>query len=249
VEFYRNDLAYIHDDGFGGIAASAAPVLLDSLQRAGLTSGLVIDLGCGSGILSEAVSAAGYDVLGIDLSRAMLRLARQRVPKGQFRQASFLTADLPSCVAVAAIGEIFNYLFDDGNTEEALSGLFRRVYAALRPGGSFLLDLAGPGRVRGTGPQNRFWEGEDWAVLVTTEEEREQRILTRHITSFRRVGKRYRRDHEVHRQRLFPPAEAAASLRQAGFRVRILKSYGERHFAPGHTGFLARKPAAVISAR
>src|SRR4051794_25093950 len=72
---YREDLAYIHDAGFGGIATSAAPVLRDALRRRGIVSGLVIDLGCGSGILSEAMSAAGHDVLGIDISGAMLALA------------------------------------------------------------------------------------------------------------------------------------------------------------------------------
>ena len=53
---YREDLAYIHDAGFGALARSAAPVLLEDLRRRGVDGGLVIDLGCGSGILSEAVS-------------------------------------------------------------------------------------------------------------------------------------------------------------------------------------------------
>ena len=56
----------------------------------------MIDLGCGSGILSRAVSEAGYDVLGIDISEAMIAMARQRVPRGQFRVESLLTAELPA---------------------------------------------------------------------------------------------------------------------------------------------------------
>ena len=35
----------------------------------------MIDLGCGSGILSRLVSEAGYDVLGLDISEAMVKLA------------------------------------------------------------------------------------------------------------------------------------------------------------------------------
>src|SRR4051794_41430023 len=104
---YGEDLAYIHDAGFGGLATNAAPVLLDALRRRGLASGLVIDLGCGSGILAEAMSAAGHDVPGIDISGAMVAMARVRVPNGQFRdrEGSLLAAELPPCVAVAAIGE------------------------------------------------------------------------------------------------------------------------------------------------
>src|SRR5262245_49451126 len=117
---YRDDLAYIHDAGFGGIARAAGPVLIDALRRRGLERELVIDLGCGSGILAQAVADAGYDVLGIDLSPAMIALARERVPGGTFRVASLRSAELPRCIAVAAVGEVFNYLFDRGNPASSL---------------------------------------------------------------------------------------------------------------------------------
>src|SRR4051794_17200104 len=122
-EPYRDDLAYIHDAGFGHFARAAAPFLLEALRRQGTRDGLVIDLGCGSGILSEAVSAAGFDVLGVDLSASMLALARRRVPRGEFRQESLLTAELPPCVAVCAVGEGVNYLFAPGNTKQGLKRL------------------------------------------------------------------------------------------------------------------------------
>jgi trans-aconitate methyltransferase len=46
---YREDLAYIHDQGFGDFARKAAPGLLAMLRRGGIRSGLVVDLGCGPG--------------------------------------------------------------------------------------------------------------------------------------------------------------------------------------------------------
>jgi SAM-dependent methyltransferase len=242
TDAYRDDLAFIHDAGFGGLARNAAPVLLDALRHAGHAGGLVIDLGCGSGILSEGLAAGGYDVLGIDISPAMIELARQRVPAGQFVVGSLLKADLPPCIAVAAVGECVNYLFDEGNSDRALTKLLRRVFAALRSGGLFLFDAAGPGRVRGLGPQRSHFEGDGWATLVTTEEDRQRRRLTRQITSFRRVGDLYRRDHEVHRLRLLRPTELAEQLRAAGFRVRRLRTYGTQRLPVGLAGFLARKP-------
>jgi SAM-dependent methyltransferase len=242
TDVYRNDLAYIHDAGFGGLARAAAPVLVEILQRTGIMDGLVIDLGCGSGILSHAMSRAGYDVLGIDISDAMVAMARQRVPQGQFRVESLLTAEFPRAVAVAAVGECINYLFDAGNTGPTLARLLRRIHESLVPGGLFLLDIAEPGRVPGNGIGRSFMEGEDWAVLVTNEEDRQRRLLTRRITSFRRVGALYRRDQEVHGQRLLDRAELAAQLRGIGFRVRILRSYGTLRFGRGHVGLCARKP-------
>jgi ribosomal protein L11 methylase PrmA len=47
---YQLDLAYIHDQGFGGFAKNASPGLLKLLRERGIHSGLVVDLGCGSGI-------------------------------------------------------------------------------------------------------------------------------------------------------------------------------------------------------
>jgi SAM-dependent methyltransferase len=242
AEGYRDDLAYIHDSGFGHFARSAAPILLEALRHKGISFGRVIDLGCGSGILSQVIAAAGYDVLGIDLSPAMIALARQRVPDGEFRAESLLTAELPPCVAVAAVGECFNFLFDRGHTRRKVSQVFRRIRDALHPGGLLLFDVAGPGRVPGAGRQQSNRAAEDWAVLVTAEEDRAKGLLTRHITSFRKVGDLYRRDDEVHRLRLFTRAEIVADLRGLGFRVRSLRGYGPLRFGPGHLGFLARKP-------
>jgi SAM-dependent methyltransferase len=241
TDAYRDDLAYIHDAGYGGTARAAGPVLVEAMRQRGLDRGLVIDLGCGSGILSRAVADAGYDVLGIDLSPAMIALARDRVPGGSFRVGSLQSTGLPNCIAVAAVGEPLNYLFDRGNTASAFGKLLRRIHRALDPGGLFLGDVAGPGRVPGTGPRRVFAEGDDWAVLATIEEDRRSRVLTRRITCFRRVGDLYRRDHEIHRQRLIPPSELTDQLRGIGFRVRILRGYGASPFPPGLAGFLARK--------
>lgn len=102
------------------------------------------DLGFG-----DLARNAGYKVLGIDLSPAMIEMARRRVPEGRLRCESLLTAELPPCIAVAAVGECFNYRLDESNSREQLRALFRRIHAALLPGGILLFDAAGPGRVPG----------------------------------------------------------------------------------------------------
>lgn len=237
---YRDDLAYIHDAGFGGMATSAAGELIGRLHRRGIRSGVVVDLGCGSGLFAEKVSASGFDVLGLDRSASMIALSRKRVAAATFRCESFVEAELPSCVAATAIGEVFNYLFDATNTSRRLQAVFRRVYDALQPGGLFLFDVATPGRVPG-GSRKSFFEGEDWACLVAAEEDRRQHMLTRRITSFRRIGKAYRREEEIHRQRLYAAAGLAAQLRTIGFAVRRIRRYGELRFGPGLVGFAATK--------
>lgn len=239
---YREDLAYIHDAGFGRTARGAAALLLEELQHCGFDRGLVIDLGCGSGILSEQLAAGGYDVLGIDVSEAFIAMARRRVPRGEFRVGSILTVELPRCVAVAAVGECLNYLFDERHTADGVRRVLDRAFAALKPGGLLVLDIAQPGRVPG-GTSKSYFEGADWTVLVAAAEDPQGKLLTRHITSFRKVGELYRRDHEVHRQRLLPGAEVESWLKAIGFEVRTLDAYGSVPFSAGDVGFLARKPA------
>ena len=85
-------------------------------------------------------------------------------------------------------------------------------------------------------------EGKDWAVLVRAEVDSRRNTLTRRMTTFRRVGRHYRRSNEVHQLRLYRSADMAAMLRDVGFRVRVLRGYGTLRFARGHAGLLARKP-------
>jgi SAM-dependent methyltransferase len=238
VHGYAEDLAYVHDAGFGAVAEAGAREVAALLSRRGRAHGLVVELGCGSGISSRLFADSGYDVLGIDSSPAMIELARARVPEATFRLASFVDAALPHCVAVTGFGEVLNYVFDPRIAPRTLDTLCRRVYAALEAGGLFVLDLAGPGR-----GSDRGWTiGEDWAVLFSAEEDARHRELTRRITAFRRTANGYRRSDEVHRQRLYPVDDAAELLRRTGFRVRVRRGYGDRPLASNVRAFLATKP-------
>jgi SAM-dependent methyltransferase len=238
---YGEDLAYIHDAGFGHIASAAGPVLIDALRRSGHESGLAFDLGCGSGILSRTLLDAGYHVRGIDISPAMVAMARKRAPGGRFNVGPIRAAALTECVAVAAIGECLNYLFDPGDSLRAIDEIFRRIHQALVPGGILLFDVAEPGRAGSNARRRGFVEGTNWAVLVESEEDSDSRILTRRITTFRQLGTLYRRGHETHRLRLIPRQSIKASLHAVGFRVRTLSAYGTLQFPKGLVGFLARK--------
>lgn len=240
---YRGDLAYIHDAGYGGLARDAARRLTGELADAGFREGTVVDLGCGSGILAHHMHEAGYRIVGIDVSDAMVALARMRAPESEFHVGSFVSAELPVCVAVSAIGEVLNYAFDTGNDSRARDELFGRVREALVPGGLLMFDVAGPERATG-GRHRTFTAGSDWAVLVETDWDAAERVLTREITTFRQVGALYRRDTETHRLALVDQASVLHSLRSAGFQAQPIASYGALPLPDGVIGFLGRKPAA-----
>lgn len=244
---YRDDLAKIHDAGFGELANHAALELLSRLGSPKALGDRVVDLGCGSGILAERLSTAGYQVLGIDYSPAMLALARQRAPRAEFRLGSYLGAEIPTCRAVTAIGEVFNYRFAGSPTPAKLGRLFRKIHRALEPDGWFLFDVAGPGRGGPARSRSHRTEGDDWVCLAQVDEDPAGQTLERRITTFRRCGELFRRDDELHRLRLFPAGSILDALRTAGFRARRLPGYGTWRFPPGWSGFLARKACATPS--
>lgn len=233
--FYDADLAGIHDEGFDLWVRRAMPFVLERLRAAGIGDGLVVELGCGSGISSAALLAAGYDVLGVDVSAAMLALARERAPGGRFVQASAHDVELPAgAAAVTAIGEVVNY----GPGPASLAPLFARLAEAISPGGLLVFDAAGPGR-EPDGRRSIRHDGEGWSIELESVEDGERRTLTRRIV----VERDGRRSEEVHRLRLYDPDEVLAWLRVAGFEpVERLDSYGDD--APRVTGlpvYVARR--------
>jgi SAM-dependent methyltransferase len=237
---YGDDLAYIHDVGFGDFADGLAPGLLDTLRQHGSSDGVIVDLGCGSGIWARHLADAGYHVVGVDQSAAMIRLARRRAPAAKFHVASFFAFDLPPCRAITALGEVLCFLFDNTNNRKSLARLFRRAFAALEPGGLLIFDVPEVGLDRGRAPTGR--EGDDWACLVRLEYDETHDRLMRHITSFRRRGRLFRRQQETHRLQLYRRGEMTDMLRNVGFRVRTVSEFGGYPLLPGRIGFVAQKP-------
>lgn len=237
---YQKDLAHIHHDGFGGFAAAAAPGVVEHLRAQIPPGGRVVELGCGSGILTRRLVKSGYRVLGIDISRDMLDVAKKYVPQATFRHGSFLRGVIPTCDAVVSVGECFNYAFDARAGRGELSRLFKRVHASLRPGGILLFDMVGPGVGRAR-VSSHIREGDGWLIFHRSNENKSGTRLTREITTFRRHGRHWRRSDEVHRLWLPRPSEIATRLRRAGFRARILRGYGAMTLGGSHAAFLARK--------
>ncbi len=103
-----------------------------------VASGLVIDLGGGTGALAEVILESGRSgtVELIDVDREMLAQARSRLARfgerARFTEGSFL-GPLPSCSGAAASLALHHV-----PTLEAKRGLYRRIFEALEPGGVFV---------------------------------------------------------------------------------------------------------------
>jgi SAM-dependent methyltransferase len=112
--------------------------LLPELEKHGLRKGRLLDIGCGTGRAFEPMLRRGWEILGCDLTPAMLAEARAK-----FGDAVPLeTADIRELPVfgefelVWALNDVINYLVGDGDLERALKGM----RANLAPGGLVLFD-------------------------------------------------------------------------------------------------------------
>jgi len=71
--------AYVYDELMDNVPYDAwAEYLIGLLKENGVAEGLVCELGCGTGQMTRRLAAAGYDMIGIDLSEEMLDVAREQ---------------------------------------------------------------------------------------------------------------------------------------------------------------------------
>ena len=112
------------------------------LCRYGVKDGLVLDLGCGTGTMTEILAGYGYDMIGVDNSGDMLELAMEkRLASGH--DILYLLQDMRefelygTVRAVVSVCDSVNYITEP----EKLAEVFRLVNNYLDPGGIFLFDF------------------------------------------------------------------------------------------------------------
>ena len=210
-------------------------VLLKHLRAAQIRDGLVLDLCCGTGSMTRRLSAAGYDMIGVDASVEMLNAAREQGGEGIL----YLCQDMRSFElygtvrAVVSVCDSLNYL----TTEEELRTVFRLADNYLDPGGLFLFDMNLPEKYEQIPPL--IGENRDFgSFLWENEYDRERRENLAYLTFYlEEADGLYRRSEEVHRQRAYPPETVLGLLREA----RLLPLGTELLEAEGRMLFIAKE--------
>ncbi|MBD1932069.1 methyltransferase domain-containing protein [Trichocoleus sp. FACHB-69] len=95
TEWYKEDLAFIHDVGFSEYALKSAPGILEILERSNIREGLVVDLGCGTGLWAQELEKAHYRVLGVDISDSAIAPAPEETPKANASGKATIAAVKP----------------------------------------------------------------------------------------------------------------------------------------------------------
>ena len=239
MPLYQEDLAYVQAVAFGGFAQGASVAILERLRSAPLAIHTVLDIGCGAGITTQALVAAGFDTVAIEPSPSLLAIARTVAPQATFHLGSAFTTEFPSCDAILAVGEPLTYHAPDADADSLLQHFFHKAARALPPGGLLVFDV-----IDADGPSldARGWESaQDWTLLHDTREDRAASRLTRTIETFRKHGAGYRRAQEVHHVKLFAEAAVRAWLQAAQFTVETARSYGGHALLPRRVAFFASR--------
>lgn len=126
----------------------------DQLAEVVPPPGPVLDLGCGPGAHAVALAQRGYDVVGMDGSPRMVRVARARAVREQV-DAAFALADVGASLsfADASLGGVLAVLVLQHLSNPAV--FVAEVQRCLRPGGHLL--VTAPVREGGPPSPNRYW--------------------------------------------------------------------------------------------
>lgn len=112
------------------------------LKENGVSEGLVLELGCGTGTMTELLARRGYDMIGIDCAPQMLQKAMEKKEVSGL-DILYLLQDMRefelygTVKGIVSICDSMNYVTE----EEDLLEVFRLVNNYLDPGGVFIFDL------------------------------------------------------------------------------------------------------------
>lgn len=109
------------------------PLRLGFIDRhAGLTGKTVLDVGCGGGILTEAMARMGAEATGIDMAKKSLKIAKLHALENQIDKASYrlisvedLAAESPAGFDIVTCMELLEHVPDPGSIVRACGKLVK----------------------------------------------------------------------------------------------------------------------------
>lgn len=239
-------VSVLKEYGVGG----AAPEDTDELAKNLATErNTVLDLGCGTGTLTELLARAGFDMIGVDNSEEMLEIAIQKRERSG-SDILYLLQDMRefelygTVGAVCSVCDSLNYILED----EDMGKVFSLVNNYLYPGGIFVFDFNTVYKYEqvvgdATIAENR----EDCSFIWENYYDREKRINEYDLTIFvREFSEDSNRQSEKRK-------DEEESHEPGGDCGEMFKRFTETHYQRGYTleemkGFLAAAGLLFVKA-
>ena len=199
---------------------------------------LVLDLGCGTGTLTELLYQKGYDMIGVDLSQEMLNIALEKKEKSG-SEILYLCQDMRELDLFSTVGTVIsvcdsvNYLLENDEVEET----FGLVNNYLYPGGIFLFDFNTVYKYEQVIGDTTIAENRDDCIFIWENYYHEEdRVNEYDLTIFVKEKKEelFRRFTETHFQRGYTLEEMKGFVERAGMEF-VLALDADTHKAPIET--------------
>ena len=195
-----------------------ADYLKSLLNEYGVKDGLVLDLGCGTGSITELLAKAGYDMIGVDNSEDMLEIAMDKRSRSGL-DILYLLQDMRefelygTVKAAVSICDSMNYILEYGD----LVQVFKLVNNYLDPGGVFIFDLNTPYKYRELLADHTFAEDREESSFIWDNFYDESSGINEYdLTLFIREGQLYRKYEETHFQKAYSLDEVKRAALEAG---------------------------------
>lgn len=210
--------------------------LVSRLKEYGICDGLVLELGCGTGTMTEMLAEAGYDMIGVDNSGEMLAEAMEkRIESGH--DILYLLQDMQdfelygTVRAIISVCDSLNYLTE----EEDLLQVLRLANNYLDPEGILIFDVNTVYKYQEIMGDSTIAENrEDGSFIWENSYDPETGINVYELALFLpREDGLYEKDEEVHYQRAYPEERIRELIAQAG--MELLHVYDAYTLEPPRT--------------
>ena len=195
-----------------------AEYLQTLLKEQGVTEGLLLELACGTGSMTERMYQKGYDMIAIDFSEEMLEIAREKCSP----QILFLNQDMREMELYGTVSAMFcvcdgmNYLLQ----KEDLKEVFRKANNYLDPQGVFIFDMKTKYFYREILGNRTIAENREDASFLWENEYHDDTSLNEYLLTIYELADEERdlfsRWEEVHYQKGYEVEEVKALIEEAG---------------------------------
>lgn len=244
---YFNAFAGVYDDFTQNAEyAARADYICGLLEKAGINSGILLDLACGTGTLTLKYAEKGYDVIGVDHSEDMLMELQSKVNTAgasvmmlcQDMRELDLYGTINACVCSL---DSVNHLTRSRDVQK----VFDRVALFTEPGGVFIFDVNTIYKHTSVLADNTFVYENERSFLVWQNELCDDAVVNIFIDIFtENADGSYARDCEEFSEKAYSVEELTFMLEKAGF--TDISVFGDMSFLPPRENeeriyFFARK--------
>ena len=198
-----------------------ADYLEDRLKEYGVKDGLVLELGCGTGSMTELLAEKGYDMIGVDNSEDMLEIAMEkRIESGHdilYLLQNMQEFELYGTVrAIVSVCDCVNYVTEKNELQE----VFRLVNNYLDPQGIFIFDFNTRYKYEEIlGDRTIAENREECSFIWDNYNYEDEKINEYHLSLFNETSKNSwlsRKYEETHYQRAYTLEEMKELIRKSG---------------------------------